>query len=97
LLYNQETKYKRGKIFVSAIYYLEGKNIIGDRVREARIRYKPKVTQVELISRLQVRGLEMDETSISKIENKTRSVTDRELVAIADSLNVSINWLLGKE
>ncbi|WP_341271444.1 helix-turn-helix domain-containing protein [Clostridium kluyveri] len=34
---------------------------------------------------------------MSKIESKTRPVTDKELVAIADALNVSILWLLGKE
>ncbi len=82
---------------MSTLYNTEEKNIIGDRVREARTRYKPKITQIELVSRLQVRGLNMEKTSVSKIENKTRSVTDKELVAIAESLNVSINWLLGKE
>lgn len=82
---------------MSIIYNTDEKNIIGDRVREARTKYKPKITQIELVSRLQVRGLNMEKTSVSKIENKTRSVTDKELVAIAESLNVSINWLLGKE
>ena len=73
------------------------KNIIGHNVRKARHINDPKVTQIELLSRLQVRGLDLEKTSISKIERKTRSVTDKELVAIADALNVSINWLLDIE
>ncbi|NLJ99097.1 MAG: helix-turn-helix transcriptional regulator [Tissierellia bacterium] len=76
---------------------IRGKNLIGDRVRQARCKTKPKITQMELLARLAVRGIELEKTTISKIESKTRSVTDIELVAIADSLNVSILWLLGME
>jgi transcriptional regulator with XRE-family HTH domain len=70
------------------------KNLIGDRVRQARLGNNPKVKQLELIARLAVRGIQLDETAISKIEAKTRPVTDIELVAIAESLDVSVNWLL---
>lgn len=73
------------------------KNLIGDKVKLARHKYKPKVTQLDLIARLSVRGLNLEKTAISKIELKTRPVTDIELVAIADALNVSILWLLDKE
>lgn len=73
------------------------KNIIGDRVREARLKSKPKVTQLDLIARLATRGIELDETAISKIESGTRPVMDFELVAIAESLGVKVVWLLGKE
>lgn len=76
---------------------LNQKNLIGDRIREARHMANPKITQLELLSRLAVRGIELDNTTISKIESKTRSVTDIELVALADSLKVSILWLLGME
>jgi transcriptional regulator with XRE-family HTH domain len=73
------------------------KNLIGDKVRQARHRNKPKITQTDLIARLAVRGIELDKTTISKIEAKTRPVTDIELVAIANSLGVSVLWLLGLE
>ncbi len=76
---------------------IRGKNLIGDRARQARCKTKPKITQMELLARLAVRGIELEKTTISKIESKTRSVTDIELVAIADSLKVSILWLLGME
>lgn len=73
------------------------KNLIGDRVREARHRRIPKITQVDLLARLAVRGVYMESTSISKIETYKRPVTDIELVALADALNVSVLWLLNKE
>lgn len=71
------------------------KNLIGDRVRQARLDNNPKIKQLELIARLAVRGIQLNETAISKIEAKIRPVTDIELVAIAESLDVSVNWLLG--
>ncbi|MBS4535587.1 helix-turn-helix transcriptional regulator [Clostridium sp. D2Q-14] len=70
------------------------RNLIGDRVREARHKSKPKITQVDLLARLAVRGIELEKTTISKIESKKRPVTDIELLAIADALNVDILWLL---
>jgi len=73
------------------------RNLIGDRVRQARHMAKPKITQMDLLARLAVRGIELEKTTISKIEAKTRPVTDIELVAIADALGVSILWLLGME
>ncbi|WFA08562.1 helix-turn-helix domain-containing protein [Tissierella sp. Yu-01] len=74
---------------------LNCKNLIGDRLRQARHKTKPKTTQTDLLARLAVRGIELEKTTISKIEAKTRPVTDIELVAIADALDVSVLWLLG--
>ncbi len=73
------------------------KNLIGDRVKQARNNSKPKITQLDLLARLAVRGIELEKTSISKIEAKTRPVTDFELVALAEALGVNVMWLLGKE
>lgn len=73
------------------------KNIIGSRVKEARHKRYPKITQADLLARLSIRGVNMESTSISKIESYKRPVTDIELVAIADALNVSVLWLLQKE
>ncbi len=73
------------------------RNLIGERLRLARLKAKPKITQLDLLARLAVRGVELEKTAISKIEAKTRPVTDIELVAISDALGISILWLLGKE
>jgi transcriptional regulator with XRE-family HTH domain len=75
----------------------KNRNLIGDRVKFSRLKTKPKITQNDLLARLAVRGIDLEKTAISKIESKTRPVTDIELVAIADALNVSILWLLGRE
>lgn len=74
---------------------ITGRNLIGDRLRHAREKSNPKVTQVDLIARLAIRGIDLDKTAISKIETKKRPVTDIELVTIADALGVEILWLLG--
>ncbi|MCL2083874.1 MAG: helix-turn-helix domain-containing protein [Oscillospiraceae bacterium] len=70
------------------------KNLIGKRVREARLREKPKITQSDLIARLEVREIYLDKTAVSKIEAGTRPVSDKELVAIAAALRVTPQWLL---
>lgn len=72
-------------------------NIIGKRVRMVRLRNKPKITQLDLLARLEVRGIYLEKTAISKIESGRRPVTDIELLAIADALHVSTSWLLGEE
>lgn len=72
------------------------RNIIGERVRIARERAQPSVTQADLAARLQVEGLRLERTTISKIETGYREVTDVEAVAIARALGVSIAWLMGE-
>ena len=73
------------------------KNIVGPRVREARRKAKPPITQKDLAARLEVLGLEIDQAKISKIEQDIRPVLDYEVVALASALKVSVGWLLGIE
>jgi hypothetical protein len=73
------------------------RNLIGDKVKQARKKAKPNVTQLDLIARLETKGIHLEATAVSKIEAKTRPVTDIELVAISEALGVSLMWLLGKE
>ena len=70
------------------------KNIIGERLKEARVKSNPKITQKDLLIRLELREIFLDKTSISKIEAGNRPVSDIELVAIADAVNVTPHWLL---
>jgi len=72
-------------------------NIIADRVRDARSKRKPALTQDELSGRLAGLGVTIDRAGISKIESGTRSVLDYELKALAKVLGVSVGWLLGVE
>ncbi|WP_074042298.1 helix-turn-helix domain-containing protein [Desnuesiella massiliensis] len=67
------------------------KNITGKRIKKLR-RYK-KVTQLQLAARLNLLGIDFDQTTISKIENQTRVLLDYEIKAIAQALGVDINDL----
>ena len=73
------------------------RNIIGERVRLARVALNPKITQVDLSARLQVLGVMLGDSSIGKIENGVSAVTDIQLLAFSKALNVSVSWLLGLE
>ena len=78
------------------IYDYEGKkNICGDRVHEARCRYR--LTQSDLAAKLQVAGIIIERDSISRIEIGTRFVADYELRELSKILKVSVSWLLGME
>ena len=64
-------------------------NLIGERVRQARYFVRPKLTQTNLASKLQIEGLEVDQSQISKIEGGNRPVSDIEVAIIARVLGVS--------
>ncbi len=72
------------------------RNVIGERVRLARERAKPPITQADLAARLQIKGLRLERVTISKIETGYREVTDVETLAIAKALGVTVSWLLGE-
>lgn len=74
----------------------ESKNVIGERVRLARLAIRPPVSQEDLSGRLAARGIQITQTGISKLENRQRYVMDYEAVAIAKALRVSVAWLIGE-
>lgn len=74
---------------------LGSRNIAGARVEQRRKAIGMK--QKDLLTQLQVRGIDLNASGLSKLEGQVRSINDYELVALADVLNVSVNWLLGLE
>ena len=74
---------------------LGDRNLIGARVTKARQNLDMK--QVELLAKLQLSGVDMSIPALSLLEGQKRPVTDIELNALADILNVSVDWLLGRE
>ena len=72
------------------------RNIVGPRVRQARKMTKPPITQMDLVARLQLLGMKVDQSAVSKIEKGVRPVLDVEVVALAKALRVSTAWLLGE-
>ena len=74
---------------------LGDRNLIGARVTQARNARSMK--QVDLLAKLQLAGIEMSIPELSLLEGQKRPVSDIELNALADVLEVSVNWLLGRE
>ena len=72
------------------------RNVIGARVRDARLRRQPQVSQDDLAGKLAAKGVSLDQTAISRIENGTRYVMDYEVVALAKALKVSVASLFGE-
>jgi len=74
---------------------LGDRNIVGARVEQRRKEIGMK--QKDLLTQLQIRGIDLNASALSKLEGQLRSVLDFELIAISDVLGVSVNWLLGLE
>ena len=78
----------------SIILLVEKRNVVGIRVRQARKAAKPPITQLDLIARLQLLDMNIDQSGLSKIENGQRPVSDVEVLTLAKALKVSVSWLL---
>ena len=72
---------------------IEGKemNLIGDRLRV--LRKKHHLSQQQLSQRLETQAVYICRGSISRIEDKSRTVTDIELMGLAKVLGVKIQDL----
>ncbi|PRR70602.1 helix-turn-helix domain-containing protein [Clostridium thermopalmarium] len=67
------------------------RNIIGKKIK--RIRQLKGITQDQLAARLNIQGIEIDQTMISKIEEQVRGISDYEVMAFSVALGVSIEEL----
>jgi len=67
------------------------KNNIGPQVR--RFRNARLWSQAKFAAKLQLAGYDISRTSVSKIENRTVFVTDRQLLFLAEALNVPVQDL----
>ena len=76
-------------------YPLGNRNIVGARVTEARRRVN--MPQKVLLAKMQVKGIELNTSGLSKLEGQHRYVMDFELAALADILDVKVDWLLGRD
>ena len=74
---------------------LGDRNLIGARVTQARLAKGMK--QVELLAKLQLVGVDISIPALSLLEGQKRPVSDIELNALADILEVPVDWLLGRE
>lgn len=69
-------------------------NLCGSVV--ARLRRSEGLTQTELQVRCRAAGWMVARSVLAKIENRSRSVSDFELVALANALDVDVISLLGR-
>lgn len=68
------------------------KNICGAKIEQ--LRKERRMKQRTLVEMLQLRGVDMNPSSLSKLEGQQRVATDIELKAIADALSVTVDSLL---
>ena len=68
------------------------KNIIGENIK--KLRKAAKLTQKELIEKLQLEGYEFSDLTILRIEQGSRFVPDYEVVALADYFGITTDELL---
>lgn len=73
----------------------DGKNnICGAKIKALRIAMPERTSQRALADKMQLVGLDLDKNAIQRIESGERFVTDIELKALANALNVSYSDLL---
>ena len=72
---------------------IDGKaqNMVGDKAR--KLRMEQKMSQQTLSDKLETHAIYICRGSISRIEDKQRTVTDMELYGLAQVLGVSIEEL----
>lgn len=67
------------------------RNLTGKNIQA--IRLNRKISQEQLAAKLNLLGINIDQTIISRIENQTREILDYEIKYIADILEVNIEDL----
>ena len=71
------------------------RNIVGAKIEQKRKSINLK--QKDLLTQLQIKGIDLNASGLSKLEGQLRYVTDFELKALAEVLGVTVNWMLGIE
>ena len=69
-------------------------NICGKNIKKIRLARHEKTSQRALADMLQRYGLDIDKNAIQRIESGQRFVTDIELLAFSNVLNVTLDELL---
>ena len=78
--------------FMKKITYYQNKNVIYKRLHY--FRKLRKLTQEQLVARLQTMNINLDQQALSKIENNRRIVTDYELACLCRALGVTEQEML---
>jgi transcriptional regulator with XRE-family HTH domain len=68
---------------------LTASTIVGRQIAAAREALRPRLSQAELLKRLNRTGVEMDQATLSRLESGKRRVTVEDLLAISAALGVA--------
>ena len=71
------------------------RNIVG--VKVVQVRKEKRIKQKDLVALLQSKGMDICDTSMSRLEGQNRLVQDFEVPILAEALGVSVEWLLTQE
>ena len=69
------------------------KNLVGQMVEQRRKELFMK--QKDLLAKLQILGVDMNASGLSKLEGQIRHVNDFELIALSKALEMPVDDLLG--
>lgn len=69
------------------------RNLLGPALRNARIAAPGKLRQADIAARLQLMGLDIDRTVVSRIENQQRHLTDIEFLGFLEALRIDFDRL----
>lgn len=89
------TKCQKRKFIMFKNRANDGKaNICGKNISKYRLQMQPKMSQRALADKLQILGVDVDKNAIQRIECGKRFVTDIELIAISQALEIDVLMLL---
>ncbi|MEG0126087.1 MAG: XRE family transcriptional regulator [Clostridia bacterium] len=71
------------------------RNIVGAKVE--RTSREKNIKQKDLVAILQSKGMDICDTSMSRLEGQNRLVQDFEIPILAEALGVTVAWLLKQE
>ena len=70
---------------------LGDRNVVGENIFQ--IRFSKHLSQGDLLRRIQLLGTDMNQAKLFRIEGQRIAVTDRDLIVIAQALDVSLDEL----
>ena len=71
------------------------RNSTGLTIQRIRMAAHPKITQQDMVGRLAVLGVRINQSQFAKIESGARPLLDYEVAAVAKALKVPVQALFG--
>ena len=72
--------------------FKESHNITGPRIKA--LRKEKGLTQEQVVAKMQLSGIQIDQKAISRLESGDRVITDYELMRLAEILGTSVDQII---